>query len=913
MERSIRIGKDFNVRWSINKVVDGERQPYELAGKELVLRYRTPYGLKEATEWKTEGNTIVWTFRGREQKSLGSYELILTENGGKDGMVTVDTCRAFKLVAHSCEETDGSGGDIVIEDVVLESEVAFAPVVVEVGGGESYDDTEIKKDIADLQAKDKATDAELAALQQKDTQTEAKLTELSERIDDIGEGAVGPQGPQGPQGEKGADGKSAYDLWIEAGNEGSSEDFLASLKGEQGPQGDQGPQGIQGEQGIQGPVGPEGPQGIQGEKGEKGDTGATGSTGPKGDKGDQGEQGIQGPKGDKGDQGEQGEKGADGAIGPEGPKGDKGDTGPQGPQGERGEQGPVGPEGPQGPKGDQGNSGYTGAAGELEVVNNLTQGGATAALSAEMGKELSAKINSLFVGGGKNLYDYSVAMLGYVQTGDDPRVSEAYALSDFIPVEQGMNYTLSPLPARFVAFFDADKKFLSYSSNLTSVLPEQSGFVRLSLIKTDYQSFQFEKGSTATAYEPYKLIVNPDYIGKNKSGVQFYLPKKIYVATGRTIELYYEQIVLNAHKYNINASWKKNGSASDSTGIPLERKFQIIGGPTTGSYTLTISVLDDDFNELARGESEIVVTSNILSSQKNFLPIGSSLTNNKSWLTEVQTLSNGKLKMVGTRGGGQFAHEGRSGGTTSNYNNITGSVIYTYDNNYIGIGADAASFDAAKQYNAGDYVKYNNVVYRFTKSHLGAWSASDVYNVSQTNPFYNPTTAKFSMDYYKSLHGISYDAIVITLGGNELNDNATGADGIKQLVDNIRIDDATTPIIITQTLFKSDQNGIGRQGNVDGFVANVDYKFHKDWQVQILLSRTAELLEGYENVYICPMAETNDSAYNYGNIKTAVNPRLTDTSEVYELYPSDSTHPQESGYMQIADELFSCLCYVFNS
>lgn len=38
--------------------------------------------------------------------------------------------------------------------------------------------------------------------------------------------------------------------------------------------------------------------------------------------------------------------------------------------------------------GNQGNSGYQGAAGELEVVNNLVDGGATAALSAEMGKAI---------------------------------------------------------------------------------------------------------------------------------------------------------------------------------------------------------------------------------------------------------------------------------------------------------------------------------------------------------------------------------------------------------------------------------------------------------------------------------------------------------------------------------------------
>lgn len=42
----------------------------------------------------------------------------------------------------------------------------------------------------------------------------------------------------------------------------------------------------------------------------------------------------------------------------------------------------------------KGNSGYSGAAGELQVVNDLTTGGATAALSAEMGKTLADMINA---------------------------------------------------------------------------------------------------------------------------------------------------------------------------------------------------------------------------------------------------------------------------------------------------------------------------------------------------------------------------------------------------------------------------------------------------------------------------------------------------------------------------------------
>lgn len=38
----------------------------------------------------------------------------------------------------------------------------------------------------------------------------------------------------GGSGEKGEDGKSAYEIWLEQGNEGSEQDFLESLKGEKG-------------------------------------------------------------------------------------------------------------------------------------------------------------------------------------------------------------------------------------------------------------------------------------------------------------------------------------------------------------------------------------------------------------------------------------------------------------------------------------------------------------------------------------------------------------------------------------------------------------------------------------------------------------------------------------------------------
>ena len=108
------------------------------------------------------------------------------------------------------------------------------------------------------------------------------------------QGETGAQGEKGDKGEDGDDGKSAYQIWLDAGNNGTAADFLAWLKGEAGEKGDKGDKGDKGEQGETGAQGPQGEQGAQGDKGDKGD---------KGEQGEQGETGAQGPQGEQGEQG----------------------------------------------------------------------------------------------------------------------------------------------------------------------------------------------------------------------------------------------------------------------------------------------------------------------------------------------------------------------------------------------------------------------------------------------------------------------------------------------------------------------------------------------------------------------------------------------------------------------------------
>lgn len=170
-------------------------------------------------------------------------------------------------------------------------------------------------------------------------------------------GAPGQRGPEGPMG----------------------------LTGKQGNQGVQGKQGNSGQQGIKGDIGPQGNIG-NGNQGKQGNKGEVGYQGNQGNIGKQGNQGIMGTQGLPGVQGNEGQRGS---LGPQGAKGNQGNIGAQG------EEGLTGPQGQQGAKGDTGNSGYSGNIEDLEIVNNVNQGGETAALSAEMGKQLYKIINEL--------------------------------------------------------------------------------------------------------------------------------------------------------------------------------------------------------------------------------------------------------------------------------------------------------------------------------------------------------------------------------------------------------------------------------------------------------------------------------------------------------------------------------------
>lgn len=195
-------------------------------------------------------------------------------------------------------------------------------------------------------------------------------------------------------------GKSAFEIAVAHGYEGSESDWLASLRGPAGPEGPtgpagpEGPTGPRGERGERGQTGPAGPEGEQGADGRSvaisGNVDSAADLPPDGNMGEglvasdtgnlhvwggdqwldvgpvrgpQGERGPQGPKGDPGEDGADGQRGERGERGEQGIQGETGEPGIQGPQGDRGAQGFQGETGEPGPRGQQGIQGIQGETG----------------------------------------------------------------------------------------------------------------------------------------------------------------------------------------------------------------------------------------------------------------------------------------------------------------------------------------------------------------------------------------------------------------------------------------------------------------------------------------------------------------------------------------------------------------------
>ncbi len=336
-----------------------------------------------------------------------------------------------------------------------------------------------------------------------------------------------------------------------------------------------------------------------------------------------------------------------------------------------------------------------------------------------------------------------------------------------------------------------------------------------------------------------------------KVGVELFLPKEIYVASGVTIEIYNNQISsLGERIENYNVKW------TCAVGKNRKRKFSVTGTDgLKGEYPLIFTMFDDNGKQVASASTTLKIVP-ALQEKFSLLTIGDSLSCHTATYERLNELTGNQIVYMGTRGVGGSLTEARRG------------------------------FSALDYLSASEYTLEEPF--------------------EEVQPFYNKETHSFDWTYYKETTGFDPDAVEIFLGTNGLEADPTkNGNSIASIVRNIHRADPELPIYLLHALYPANQDGIGSWSNKEGYALYGDrYKYEEDQKIFHLMVFLEATLEKEENLYFVPTGICHDSANNFDMEEIPVNPH----SDVEELVPTDAIHPGKAGYEQIADCLYSVIC-----
>lgn len=121
------------------------------------------------------------------------------------------------------------------------------------------------------------------------------------------------------------------------------------------------------------------------------------------------------------------------------------------------------------------------------------------------------------VGSGKNKFDKNQVIRGYYlyEGSGQPTANERYCYSDFIPLSQGSTYSSTPpqLPTsstRVATFYDENYQYMSDISSIDNfTAPDGAGFVRVSVLLADLETYQLSLGVGYSNYENHSYNIKP--------------------------------------------------------------------------------------------------------------------------------------------------------------------------------------------------------------------------------------------------------------------------------------------------------------------------------------------------------------------------------------------------------------------
>ncbi|MBR2387632.1 MAG: hypothetical protein IKB02_02575 [Clostridia bacterium] len=335
--------------------------------------------------------------------------------------------------------------------------------------------------------------------------------------------------------------------------------------------------------------------------------------------------------------------------------------------------------------------------------------------------------------------------------------------------------------------------------------------------------------------------------------VTAFLPDEIYVALGRTVEIYNASVCADSDKYRFK--WICD------VGKAYGRKFSITGDyDFIGEYPLTLQIYDRLDQLVYSKVANVKIASTEALEDLMICPLGDVYSAGKSWLEEVQNLSGSAIEFVGPR-------ESESG--------IYHAGVAGWDTNTFLYSNDAEDLESGEL---------------------------------ESNMFCQGTRFEWSWFHYAT----EVSGVQLFFGERELlNVSAEQlAENLCEMITSIRLDNACPVFVVLPPLWGT-QDGMARQ-TTEG--AGLDFSGKTKSECDKIIISAAKTIvknitaKGFSNVYFVPLLSCFDSENNMETEEIAVNPRVSVTQTVQK----GAVQPSDAGYKQMADVFFSAYCAVFN-
>ena len=447
-----------------------------------------------------------------------------------------------------------------------------------------------------------------------------------------------------------------------------------------------------------------------------------------------------------------------------------------------------------------------------------------------------------------------------------------------------------------------------------------------------------------------------------KEECSVYLPAKIYLAEGITIELYNRQVAYCQNFHNFEFDWEC------SVAKIYDGKVSFTGtSSNAGGHELTLTVKDCNGNIVDTKTANVIIkprgsnASFNTSSKKKILCLNDSYGTRAEWYVEMRRLfrelsnsdDNEVVEFVGTqKTANNDCHEGYNGyrmdqfctqGYASNIDIVVQGVITPPAD-----GAEKPRYSA--QIYRPDGTLYGTNIYEvevlendLSKDTDGTYKGKIRLNVvsgtsfqaflpdsgtltkvnSETgdetlqysswdsasrNPFY--INGKLDFNSYCKDNGVYPDIITLSMGTNgcfnmlnlEYPEGYVGTDYtplyIKYFIDALRATEYDASVGIDWNTIPI---VIGHKPHTGDFIRDREIRL----RYYSIAVNTEKLLEGYDNIYFVPFNLEVDSEHDFTTgITEPVNPRQEAITMVVN---NQDVHPQLPGYYQMSDGYVSCI------